>query len=192
MSTLSWSFVFGFFALSLGAALATIVVLWVKRRSFPRMYGLLVLAVLLACLPTLFLLPVGEPVDGALFVKETDVADLAIQTMVLVPANTQEPVQVNIAITSPEQTLNTVQPTPVGTPGMPLVKAFGPGYDVFILAQINANAFDVTPQKQLVRAFNPSSSLQWTLTPKYTGYQSFEVRVTGRWVPRSGGAAVEH
>jgi hypothetical protein len=195
MNALAWLVVLGFFVLSLAAALVTTVVAWVKRRRCPRPYGLLIVTVLLfSCLGYFLLfMPVKfaqvKPVGGALYVKETAVADLAIQTLVSVPADTDQPVQVLVDFTSPP---SPSQPTPVGTPGVPVAKAFGSGYDFFVQAQLNASAFDVVPQEQPVRAFDQPGTFTWALTPRYTGYQSVEVIVTGRWIPRSGGPAIEH
>ena len=187
MNALPWLFVHGFFILSLAAAIATTIVVWVKRRRFPRHYGLLILIVLLWSVLFSLFMPV-KLVGGGIQVKETDVANLAIQTLVSIPADTDQPVQVYVDLTSPS---GLSQPTPVGTPGAPIVKAFGSGYDLFLTAQLNASAFDVAPQQQLEQAFGHPGAFTWTLTPTSPGYQSLEVMVMGRWVPRSGGPTIE-
>ncbi|HLI09558.1 MAG TPA: hypothetical protein VKV40_23550 [Ktedonobacteraceae bacterium] len=195
MNALPLLLVHAFFPLSLAAAIATTIFVWVKRRRFPRSYGLLIVAVLLISSSALFFLFMQSQTRvklasgiEAIEVKETDVANLAIQTLVSIPADTDQPVQVDTDLTSPS---GLSQPTPVGTPGVPIIKAFGSGYDLFVTARLNADAFDVVPQKQPEQAFGQPGAFTWTLTPKSPGYQSLEVMVTGRWVPRSGGSAIE-
>jgi hypothetical protein len=201
VSALPWIFVLGLFAVSLVAAIVTTVVVWVERRRFPRPYGLLIVTVIIfSCFGYFFFFAQGDtqgkPVGYSfLQIKETDVADLAIQTIVTVPADTDQPVQVEVNFTSPEQSPSSSsspsQLTPIGTPGVPIVKAFGSGYDFFATARLNASAFDVVPQEQSERSLDQPGAFDWALTPKYTGYQSIEVVVTGRWIPRSGGPAIE-
>ena len=199
MNALSWLFVFGFFVLSLGAAIVTTVVRWVKRRRFPLLYGLLIVTVLLSCFQSFYLFQPIKPVGFGLQVEETDVADLAIHTMVIVPADTDQPVQVLVTLSRLEQSPMSsgspsqpaVQPTPVGTPGEPIVKAFGSDYDLFARAQLSARAFDVAPQEQPERSLDQPGTFAWTLTPKEAGHQSVEVLVTGRWIPKKGGSVIE-
>lgn len=200
MSALAWVLAQDFFVLSLGAAIITTIVLWVKSKRFRLLYGLLIVTVLLFACPAFFLFTPVKPLGFGLLLKETDVADMAIHTLVTVPADTNQPVQVVVYLTfplepSPSSSGSTLQPTaqpaPVGTPGVPIVKAFGSGYAFFVTAQLNASAFNVVPQEQPERSLDQPGTFTWTLTPKYAGYQSIEVMVTGRWVSRNGGSVIE-
>src|SRR5947209_8589862 len=53
---------------------------------------------------------------------------------------------------SPEQAQS--QLTPVGTPNMPIVQAFGAHYDVFAKATLSASAFDVDPREQAIQSLD--------------------------------------
>jgi hypothetical protein len=82
--------------------------------------------------------------------------------------------------------------TPVGTPQMPIRRAFGPNYEVFAVAQLSASAFDVSPLEQGKQSLDQEEvDFTWTVTPKYSGEQVLNVAVTGVWVPRNGGEPIE-
>jgi hypothetical protein len=191
-----------FFILSLGAASVTTGVVWAKKRRFPLLYGLLIVTVFFFLFLNFYLFIQSSIINGPPpQVEEAFVADLGIQTSVNLPLIKDRSTQVNVFIFRrgqfPSSSGSTQQPTvgltPVGTPGVPIVKAFGPGYNVSAVAQLNASAFDVAPQGQQEQSLDQPSSVTftWTITPNYTGQQALEVTVTGRWVPVGGGASIE-
>jgi len=84
------------------------------------------------------------------------------------------------------------QLTPVGTPYMPIAKAFGPKFDAFAIAELSASAFDIAPQQQEKQSLNQEYvEFDWTLTPRYTNEQTLRVTVNGIWVPKNGGEPIE-
>src|SRR6266566_1486070 len=163
-----------FFILSLGAGTVTTVVVWIKRRSFPVLYSLLIVTVFIfLCFFILLTIPIphgGPPVQ----VEEAFVADLDIQTTVNLPLIKDQSTPVYVSISQlgqfPSSSGSTPQPTvgltPVGTPGVPIVKAFGPGYNVSAIAQLSASAFDVAPQEQPEQSLGQpySVTFTWTVT----------------------------
>jgi hypothetical protein len=212
MDNLAWYLVLIISVLSSVAAIVTTVVLWVKRRRFPLLYSLLSiiasLYLLVFFVVLVFVLVSSlshESIEGIgtgpmQQVEETEIPDLVIRTSVYYALVKDHSVQVNVFIFQRGQSLagsnNALQPTvdltPVGTPRVPIVKAFGPGYDVSAVSQLNASAFDVAPQGQQEQSLNQPHSVNftWNVTPKFVGQQSLEVVVTGKWT-RGGGTPIE-
>ena len=177
MDALVALFVPWFFLLSLGAACVTTVVVWIKRGKFPLLYSLLIVVIFLTFS---FFLVLNHRSAGPQPVGETDAADLTIQTFLFnLPAVRGQTIQVNVTIYMrgqvPTSTGSTPQPnvglTPVGTLGVPIIKAFGPGYNVSAVVQLNASSFDVSPQGQQEQSLDQYTSVTfiWTVTPKSTG-----------------------
>src|SRR5260370_75523 len=82
------------------------------------------------------------------------------------------------ATTSPTQQVQS-QLTPVGTPNVPISQAFGTKFDAFAIADVNASAFDISPQQQTMQSLDQNEvDFFWTLTPKYTDEQTLRVNVT--------------
>ncbi len=197
MDALLW-----FFVLSLGAAIATTVVMWNKRGRFPLLYGLPIGVVFFTFIAFVFSpIQQGTGIVPPHQVEKTDVADLVIQTSVDLTVLKDQSTRVSVTISRlgqfPSSSGSTPQPTvgltPVGTPGVPIVKAFGPGYNVSAVAQLNASAFDVAPQGQQEESLDQPLLVifTWTVAPKYTGPQVLAVTVTGRWTPKNGEPVIE-
>ena len=199
-----------FLILIIGFALtiAGTTIVWIRNREFPRVSCLVVVTILIIslCVGTFLLanLRTGRSVGGGgNSVSDTNISGLRIEiTWPLSVVKDQSfPLQVLIGLTPAPTASATTQPdqvqaqnqlTPVGTPKMPIAKAFGSGFDAFANAELSASAFEIDPQQQAQQSLDQESvSFYWTLTPKYTQDQTLSITVTAVWKPRSGGEPTE-
>jgi hypothetical protein len=138
----------------------------------------------------------------AVGIQNTDISGLAIQSGWKFTTPVHESIAISLTIVNtssnvpvipqPNQTQASSQLTPVGTPHVPILEAFGPNYDVFAVAQLSASAFDVDPREQLKQSLDQQEVIfTWNVTPKYGGGQTLNFAVTGIWIPKSGGETIE-
>jgi hypothetical protein len=73
-------------------------------------------------------------------------------------------------------------PMPVGTPNVPAELAFGPNYDVYANATLDAVKFDTTPNSAEWQSLDqPLDRWGWTLSPKSEGRQVIFLSVGLEW-----------
>lgn len=78
-------------------------------------------------------------------------------------------------------------PIPVGTAGVTVERAFGPGYDVYAIANLAAVKFDVTPNSIEWQSLDQRiDEWGWTITPKALGRQVIFFNVNLEWRPQPG------
>jgi hypothetical protein len=187
-------------------AITGTIVVWVKNRKFSRVSCLWIIAILgiSLCVISFFLLQ-PRPQNGppSNFVSDTDVSGLTTeitwpihvvrgQSFALTVLITPTPALTASATAEPGQTQVLSQLTPVGTPKVPISKAFGPKFDAFAIAELSASAFDVAPQQQATQSLDQRLvKFDWTLTPRHTDKQTLSVTITGVWIPKSGGKQIE-
>ncbi len=83
-------------------------------------------------------------------------------------------------------------PLPVGTPGAPLERAFGAGYDATAQAKLAAIAFDMRALEDEEQGLEPSAvTWEWNVIPRNAGEQVVNVSVEVHWKPKGGGAVVQ-
>jgi hypothetical protein len=92
-----------------------------------------------------------------------------------------------------EHTAIVSQPTPVGTPNVPVGQAFGPGYQPLnAVGDLEAPDFDITPAAIETQALaQPDVQFLWTVSPQSAGPQVIYVTLTGQWQPTNGGGIIE-
>ncbi len=178
-----------------------------RKPLISRIYALftislgLIIIIIMSLLFTIMLFqrhPQTTPLDN---MQNTKIANLSITTSVpfsvIKEHSSQFTTSIHPLFQAPEgnqnETQTTIRPTPVGTPGVSIADAFGPGYAVSAKARLSASAFDVDPKEQLEQSLDQNGSVTfvWTATPKYIGKQSLEVTITGVWTPSSGGTPKE-
>ncbi len=97
-----------------------------------------------------------------------------------------------LATPGAEHTATISEATPVGTPGVPVNTAFGPGYETFAVGDLEAPEFAITPAATQTQALNqPDVQFLWTVSPKSAGPQVIYVTITGQWRPTDGGEVIE-
>jgi hypothetical protein len=177
-------------------------VVWVRNRKFPRMSCLLIITILS------IVLVFGFFSSFPLYARENIVSDTNIsglttditwpihvvkdQSFVLEVYVIPTPALPPNGTASPSQQKVLSQLTPVGTPNVPISQAFGTKFDAFAIADVNASAFDISPQQQTMQSLDQNEvDFFWTLTPKYTDEQTLRVDVTGIWKPKGGGESIE-
>jgi hypothetical protein len=74
-------------------------------------------------------------------------------------------------------------PLPVGTPGIPLMRAFGPQYEGFILARLDAPSFNVQPVNVQEHRLVGQNRIDWVwdVLPQKEGPQVLSLMVEVRW-----------
>ena len=78
-------------------------------------------------------------------------------------------------------------PIPVGTPGVPPEKAFGPEYEVCGIATLVTTAFDVKPATtECLSLDQPRVTWEWNIIPRGPGAQVVNVSLDFRWKPKDG------
>lgn len=191
----------------LGISLALIgtTVAWVRNRKFLRVIWLWIVALTFFLIFSgfLYLLRVASNQPPNNQISRTDVSSLT--TQIIWPVNVVKdesfvlealiiptPALTAGATASPNQKQVLSQLTPVGTPNMPISRAFGAKFDAFAIADLSASAFDVAPQQQAMQSLDQNEVIfDWTLTPKYIDEQTLSVSVTGIWIPKGGGKTIK-
>lgn len=81
-----------------------------------------------------------------------------------------------------------LEPTrPIGKPGAPLADAFGPTYEGYASAYLDAIDFSAVPVNVDSEPLDQSEiDWGWSISPKQSGQQYALVRITGTWQPCSG------
>jgi hypothetical protein len=117
--------------------------------------------------------------------SEQEIGSLNPVTVVLLPTSSSFPKD------GSGQTQVSSQPTPVGTPDVPIIQAFGTHYDASAKADLQGNgAFQVFgPQPQLIQSLDQPGkvSFGWTVKPLPTESKSppyLTLSIIGIWSPK--------
>jgi len=91
-----------------------------------------------------------------------------------------------------QHTASVSEATPVGTPNVPVGRAFGPGYESFAEGDLEAPEFAITPSATQTQSLDqPDVQFLWTVSPNTAGPQVIFVTITGQWRPTRGGEVIE-
>src|SRR5579885_2894803 len=83
-----------------------------------------------------------------------------------------------------QTTIASAMPTPAGTPGVSIAKAFGAGYAPYATAALTSGTFDVTLVGQETQSLQqPSVVWDWNITPHQAGAQVITGAITVEWLP---------
>lgn len=173
-----------------------------KKRRLPRRpfiaFGLLLVFLGGSYLSSLIFLEVA-PLASLCCVAFSTITTLKVEAdwsrMVLDQSNS---ITVSITSTSAlpstgaNQTAVVSNPTPVGTPNVPIEAAFGSGYEAFATVQLEAPAFEVSPSEPQTQSLEqPTVQFEWTVLPKASGPQVINVPITVQWKPKAAGEVIE-
>src|SRR5579872_919807 len=147
----------------------------------------------------------GVQAGGSEVIGLTLVSRLGTLIPTVLPAQTPCPTATPTALPPPSPTPTPTKPGPtptptqvragggyaalphaIGTPG-PLEQAFGPKYDGYASAQLQAIGFDaIAPTPGLQSLDQTEIDWDWNVSPKNSGKQYAVVTVDGIWKPKSG------
>ena len=103
--------------------------------------------------------------------------------------------ELQVDVTGASQSVLSATPIPNGTPDAPLSQAFGPGYMVFVYAQLDvspASKFDLPQLRQDSQSLEQQQPIfSWTITPKETTQAVITITITGQWKPISTGNEID-
>lgn len=187
---------FFYFILSYGLAIIITLVRWIITKRLPRFGCLFILLIFIFLILFSHLLfsihshtsPYPSSVQNILL------ENLYITASTSFKAQKDHSQEVKIDITGtkpyyitsrslPASTTAVSQPKAIGTPQVPIQRAFGPNYDVSAVAQLAASAFDIDPKEQPEQSLDQQDNVSfvWTITPKFSGSQVIYISVTGIW-----------
>jgi hypothetical protein len=73
---------------------------------------------------------------------------------------------------------------PVGTPNVPLDRAFGTGYTSSATGRLSAPAFDVEQSSLATQLFDGSATVwEWTVSPQRSGRHTIDMSINVEWSP---------
>jgi len=83
-----------------------------------------------------------------------------------------------------QTTIASTQPTPVGTPGVSIAKAFGGGYEPYATAVLTSGTFNIQLVGQQTQSLRQQSVVwTWNITPQQTGAQVISGSIFIEWKP---------
>jgi hypothetical protein len=89
-------------------------------------------------------------------------------------------------------TAKAATPIPVGTPSVPLERAFGPEYKAFAVARLDGAAFRCLPSEYKYRSLEqPQLDWTWNCLPTCPGDHSVDVHIYVQWEPIGEGDILE-